>query len=176
MDDRSIGSIPGEIFASHGKKHPAVVTTLPTFSGMSIRRNLFAYTCRSRGMEEPMVYCCKATGRSGYETTLPLLKAHPETDCILYMREDLALGSLRVFSELAIPFPGNLEFIAIGDSALDFSEVCAPSLSVVSLPLEAVAAECTRIMHRQIHASGCGITSKVMPVTYIPRESCPNMR
>ena len=176
MDDRSIGSIPGEIFASHGKKHPAVVTTLPTFSGMSIRRNLFAYTCRSRGMEEPVVYCCKATGRSGYETTRQLLEDHPETDCILYMREGLALGSLRAFSEQGISFPGKLEFIAIADSALDFSEVCTPTLSVVHLPLEAVASECTRLMHRQIHAAGCGIASKVMPVTYISRESCPDMR
>ncbi len=174
MDDRSIGSIPGEIFASHGKKHPAGVTTLPTFSGMSIRQNLFAYTCRSRDMDEPLVYCCEPTARSGYEKTLELLKAHPETDCILYMREGLALGSLRVFSELKIPFPGNLEFIAIGDSALDISEVCTPALSVVHLPLETVASECTRLMHRQMHASGCGITSKVIPVTYISRESCPD--
>lgn len=176
MDDRSIGSIPGEIFASHGKKHPAVITTLPTFSGMSIRRNLFAYTCRSRDMEEPVVYCCKATGRSGYETTRQLLEDHPETDCILYMREGLALGSLRAFSEQGISFPGKLEFIAIADSALDFSEVCTPTLSVVHLPLEAVASECTRLMHRQIHAAGCGIASKVMPITYISRESCPDMR
>ncbi len=173
MDDRSIGSIPGEIFASHGKKHPAVITTLPTFSGMSIRRNLFAYTCCSRGMEEPVVYCCQPTGRSGYETTLQLLREHPETDCILYMREGLALGSLRVFSELQIPFPGKLEFIAIGDSALDFSQVCLPTLSVVHLPLEAVASECTKLLHRQMRAAGDSITSKVIPVTYIPRESCP---
>ena len=174
MDDRSIGSIPGEIFASHGKKHPAVITTPPTFSGMSIRRNLFAYACRSRGMDEPVVYCCQATGRSGYETTLQLLEDHPETDCILYMREGLALGSLRVFSELRIPFPGRLEFIAIADSAQDFSEVCIPALSVVYLPLEAVASECTRMMYRQIHAAGYKVTSKVIPVTYIPRESCPS--
>lgn len=174
MDDRSIGSIPGEIFASHGRKHPAVITTLPTFSGMSIRRNLFAYTCRSRGMDEPVVYCCQATGLSGYETTLQLMEDHPETDCILYMREGLALGSLRVFSERKISFPGKLEFIAIGDSALDFSEVCVPALSVVNLPLETVASECTRLMHRQLHSAGCKVTSKVIPVTYIPRESCPD--
>lgn len=174
MDDRSIGSIPGEIFASHGKKHPAVITTLPTFSGMSIRRNLFAYTCCSRGMAEPVVYCCEATGRSGYETTLQLLENCPETDCILYMREGLALGSLRAFSERKISFPGNLEFIAIGDSALDFSEVCTPALSVVNLPLEAVASECTKMMYHQMQADGGRITSRVVPVTYVARESCPD--
>lgn len=176
MDDRSIGTIPGEIFASHGKKHPAVITTLPTFSGMSIRRNLFAYTCRSRGMEEPVVYCCQAAGRSGYETTLQLLTAHPETDCILYMRQGLALASLRVFAELKIPFPGRLELIAISDSALDFSEVCLPALSEVYLPLETLASECVKLLYRQIHAPGGGVTSKVIPVTYIPRESCPDKR
>lgn len=176
MDDCSIGSIPGELFASHGKKHPAVVTTLPTFSGMSIRQNLFAYTCCSRGMEEPVVCCCEPTGRSGYQATLRLLETHPETDCILYMREGLALGSLRVFTERKLAFPGKLEFIAIGDSALDFSEVCTPALSVVQLPLETVASECTRLMHRQIHAPGFEITSKVVPVTYISRESCPDTR
>ncbi len=174
MDDRSIGSIPAEIFASHGRTRPAVVTSLPTFNGMNIRRNLFAYTCRSLGMEEPVLYCCDPTARGGYEMTLRLLEEHPETDCIFYMREGLALGALRAFTEKGIYFPGGPEFIAIEDAALGLSEVCLPALSVVHLPLEAVASECTRLMNRLLHSPGCEIASTVIPVTFIPRESCPD--
>ncbi len=172
MDDRSIGSIPAEVFASHNKKKPAVITTAPSFNGMSIRQNLFAYTCRMHRMEEPLAYCTEPSARSGYATTLRLLEEHPGTDCILYMREELALGALRAFQEKGICFPGNMEFIAIGDSAFGVSEVCSPSLSIVHLPLEKVAAECTRLLNRHLHGLENKPTSLVVPVTYIPRESC----
>ncbi len=174
MDDRSIGTIPAEVFASHGKKKPAVITTLPTFNGMNIRQNLFAYTCLSRNMAEPLIYCSEPCAKGGYETTLRLLEEYPAADCILYMREELALGALRAFTEKNICFPGSKEFIAIGDSALGISEISYPSLSTVHLPLEKVAAECTRLMSHQLHAFDYEVTSTVVPVTYIPRESCPD--
>ncbi len=175
MDDRSIGTIPAEVFASHGKKKPAIITTQPIFNGMNIRQNLFAYTCLSRNMEEPLVYyCADSFPIDGYETTLRLLKEHPEADCILYMREDFALGALRAFAEKGIVFPGNIEFISIGDSGVKISESCYPSLSIVYLPLEKLAAECIRLMNHQLHSFDNEVTASVVPVTYISRESCPD--
>lgn len=173
MDDRSIGAIPAEVFASHGKKRPALITTPPTFSGMSIRQNLFAYTCLSRNMPEPYVYHSDYSAKGGYEATFRLLDEHPETDCILYMREELALGAQRAFTEKGIHFPGDLEFITIGDSAMSISEICYPSLSAVHLPLEKVASECIRLLNHQLHTADHKISSIVVPVTYLPRESCP---
>ncbi len=173
MDDRSIGTIPAEVFASHGKKKPALITTLPAFNGMNIRQNLFAYTCLSRGMGEPLVYYSDSCPKGGYEATTRLLDEHPETDCILYMREDLALGALRTFGEKNIRFPGSLEFITIGDAGLPISETSYPSLSIIFLPLEKVASECIRLMNHQLHDFEHEITSCVVPVAYIPRESSP---
>lgn len=174
MDDRSIGTIPAEVFASHGRKKPAVITTHPVFNGMNIRQNLFAYTCLSRNMEEPLVYNSDSWPKGGYEATIRLLEEHPETDCILYMREELAFGALRAFAEKEIVFPGSIEFISIGDAGLKISEVSYPSLSLIYLPLEKVAAECIRLMSRQLHAFEQEVTTSVVPVTYIPRESCPD--
>ena len=75
MDDRTIGSLPAEIFASHGRKHPALITSPPTFNGMNIRQNLFAYTCQSLGMREAEIYRTDSSPRSSYEATLPLEQA-----------------------------------------------------------------------------------------------------
>lgn len=173
MDDRSIGTIPAEVFASHGRKKPALITTLPAFNGMNIRQNLYAYTCLSRNMGEPHVYYSDPSPKGGYEATNRLLNEHPGTDCILFMREDLSLGALRTFAEKGITFPGGLEFITIGDAGLPLSEITYPSLSIIFLPLEKVAAECIRLMNHQLHDFEHEITSCVVPVTYIPRESCP---
>lgn len=174
MDDRSIGTIPAEVFASHGKKKPAVITTMPSFNGMNIRQNLFAYTCLSRNMQEPFIYCSDSRPKNGYETTLKLLEEHPETDCILYMREDMAIGALRAFAQKGIVIPDKIEFISIGDSGMRISEISYPSLSIVYLPLEKVAAECIRLLNHHLHDFNHEVTSTVVPVTYIPRESCPD--
>lgn len=173
MDDRTIGSIPAEVFASHGKKHPAVISSPPSFNGMHIRQNLFAYTCQSLGMEETLICRSGDSPRSSYEATVKLLHEHPETDCIFYLREELALGALRAFSERGIRFPDDMELIAIGDSNQGISEVSSPTLSVMHLQLEHAASEIIDLLNSQIYASGCPVTSKVLPVTYIPRESCP---
>lgn len=173
MDDHTIGTLPAEIFASHGRKHPALITSPPTFNGMNMRQNLFDYTCQSLGMEEALVCRCGDSPKSSYEATVRLLQEHPETDCIFYLREELALGALRAFSEKHIRVPDDMELIAIGDSNLGISEVSSPTLSVVHLQLEHAASEIIDLLNSQIYAPGCPVTSKVLSVTYVPRESCP---
>ncbi|MDE7186732.1 MAG: LacI family transcriptional regulator [Lachnospiraceae bacterium] len=173
MDDRTIGAIPAEVFASHGRKHPALVTGPPTFNGMHIRQNLFAYTCQSLGMAEALVCRSGDSPKSSYETTVKLLCEHPETDCIFYLREELALGALRAFSEKGIRFPDDMELIAIGDANLGISEVSSPTLSVLRLQLEHAASEIINLLNSQIYSPGCTVTSTVLPVTYVPRVSCP---
>ncbi len=173
MDDRTIGSIPARIFASHGRKHPAVVSSPPTFNGMHIRQNLFAYTCQSLGMEEALICRTDFSPKSSYEETARLLREHPETDCIFYLREELALGALRAFTEKGVRFPDDMELIAIGDYNQEISEVSFPSLSIMRLQLELAASEIINLLNDQLYTPGCSVTSKVLPVTFIPRESCP---
>lgn len=173
MDDRTIGSLPAEIFASHGRQHPALITSPPTFNGMNIRQNLFAYTCQSLGMGAAAIYRSDSSPKSSYEATLRLLQERPETDCIFYLREELALGALRAFLEKGIRFPDDMELIAVGDSSLGISEVSSPTLSVVHLPLEQAASKIIGLLNRHLYTPSCPPASTVISVNYVPRESCP---
>ena len=140
---------------------------------MHIRQNLFAYTCQSLGMEEALICRTDFSPKSSYEETARLLREHPETDCIFYLREELALGALRAFAEKGVRFPDDMELIAIGDYNQEISEVSFPSLSVMRLQLELAASEIINLLNDQLYTPGCSVTSKVLPVTFIPREICP---
>ena len=140
---------------------------------MNIRQNLFAYTCQSLGMREAEIYRTDSSPRSSYEATLRLLQERPETDCIFYLREELALGALRAFLEKGIRFPNDMELIAVGDSSLGISEVSSPTLSVVHLPLEQAASKIIGLFNRHLYTPSCPPASTVVSVNYVPRESCP---
>lgn len=173
MDDKKIGTIPADTFFAHKKKRPAIITSEPTFNGMLMRTNLFTYTCTEYGMKLPILYQAANTQRGGYETTLKLLKETPDIDCIFYTGDTLALGALRAFYEQNISVPDKIEFISVGNNVLDQCEICCPSISVVYLPIENVAAQCFHLLYRLMSYQENGVQSIVLPVTYIARESCP---
>ncbi len=176
MDDRTIGTIPADVLASHGARKPAIISSPITFNGMLLRINLFSYICMEHGMQEPWIYYNENSKRGGYEATQRLLREHPDVDSIFFLGDTLALGSLRAFYESKIQIPSQLKFIAVGSSVLDQCEVSYPSVSIVYLPIEDVAVECLHCLYRLMNHQETERQSISLPVTYIPRESCPELK
>ncbi len=173
VDDAEIGAFPAEIFISHKKKHPALVTYPVTFNGMNLRNNVFCYKCEEAGLPAPPVYVAPAGLEGGYQATRDLLKDHPETDCIFYTSDILALGSLKYYAENDISVPDKIEFIATGNYEDDWCINCYPSVSVVRIPIEEMGAQCLRSLHSLMTYKKQDKESVRLPVTYIPRDSCP---
>ncbi len=176
MDDKTIGLLPAQIFASHGKKHPALLKSPATFTGMNIRTNVFEFQISESGMERPVAVTVNNTMKGGYFGALTLCRLAPLPDCLFCTSDSIALGALKAFYEKGIRIPDQIEIISVGSGRPEQEEYCVPSLSVISLPLEDMARECLRILSEALNTFQYVPVSIAFPTPYIARESCPTMQ
>ena len=54
MDDETIGRLPAEVFARHGKTRPAILKAPATFHGMEIRTSVFESRTQAARMDPPI--------------------------------------------------------------------------------------------------------------------------
>lgn len=176
MDDKTIGLLPAKIFAAHGKKHPALLKSPATFSGMNIRTNVFEFQISESEMERPVSVIVEDTMRGGYVGALTLCDLNPLPDCLFCTSDSIALGALKAFYEQGIRIPDQIEIISVGNGRPEQEEYCVPSLSVVSLPLEDMARECLKILSDSLSTFQYIPKSIAFPTPYIARESCPALQ
>ncbi len=176
LDDTRIGELPARAFGQHRCRHPAIITSPSTFSGMDLRWEAYARTCADCGMEPPAKIICGSGIRDGYLATRELLAGRPDTDGVLYSSDELAMGGLRYFHEAGVEIPGQVKLIALGYSSLKNTELSIPALSVVNIPIERAAARCLTILTRlmRYEPSDPSETESIVS-EYIPRESCPGV-
>ena len=175
MIDDEIGIIPANVFISHGKRRPAIITYPSTFPGMDIRINSFYDQCVQSGMSKPHTYTAEATLAGGYSATVQLFNEHPDTDCIFYASDILAIGALHYFNENHISIPKDVEFIAAGNYEDSWSGNCFPSISVVLLPIEEMATECLKALHSLMTYKELKEKTIYLKSHYIARDSSPDM-
>lgn len=174
MDDKTIGSLPARIFAKHGKKRPALLKAPATFNGMNIRTNVFEYEASQAGMEPPVSVQVNDSMRGGYEGALKLCGIHPFPDCLFCTSDPIAIGALKAFYHNRIEVPKQIEIISVGNGNIEHQEFSVPSLSVIQLPMERMAAACLKIVYEKLTAYEPDINSHKFPVEYVARESCPD--
>lgn len=173
MDDKTIGLLPANIFAAHGKKHPALLKSPATFSGMNIRTNVFEFQVSESAMERPVSVTVEDSMQGGYLGALTLCDLNPLPDCLFCTSDSIALGALKAFYEKKIRIPEQIEIISVGSGRPEQEEYCIPSLSVISLPFEDMAEECLKILSDSLTNFKYTPTSITFPTPYVARQSCP---
>lgn len=174
MDDKTIGSLPADVFFRNGCKFPAYITTPSTFNGMDLRKNLFSYVCSEHGMRLPIGLTCEHSPASAYQATKHLMESHPETDCIFYSSDFYSLGGLRYFQEKNIRIPDKMKVIAVGNDEPSLGAVMYPSLTAIYLPIEDIGVKCITLLLEQIHYHDVPTETTILPVSTVYRESCPD--
>ncbi len=174
MDDRTIGSLPARIFAKHQKKRPALLKAPATFNGMNIRSNVFEYETSQAGMEPPVSILVDDSMRGGYEGALRLCNIDPFPDCLFCASDAIARGALKAFYNNQIDVPGQIEIISVGNGNIEQQEFSIPSLSVIQLPMEQMAAACLQIVYERLTAYEFDMDNRKFSVSYVARESCPD--
>ena len=94
-------------------------------------------------------------------------------DCLFCTSDSIALGALKAFHEKGIQIPEQLEIISVGNGNPDQEEYAIPSLSVISLPMENMAAACLRTVYTFLSNGEYNASTFELPISYIARESCP---
>ena len=94
-------------------------------------------------------------------------------DCILCSSDNIALGALKAFHDKGVKIPAQIELISIGNGSKELEEYSIPSISVVSLPMEAMADACLTRISRAITDLSLAPDTREFSAEYIARESCP---
>ena len=84
----------------------------------------------------------------------------------------IAHGVIRAFWDAGIHPEDMPKLVAIGNGSEDVDRASVPSLSVVNLPMEKMAAECLALLLEIMSNSVTSPKSRMLETQYIARESC----
>lgn len=176
VDDVKIGSIPAEVFASRGHRKAAIITSPPAFSGMDVRINSFMSTAAKHNLEIVDVIYEDNSMPGGYSGAKRLLELEQRPDCLFCASDAMAIGALRRLHKAGIIIPDHLELISVGNGDRDLEEYATTSLSVVHIPMEKMAEACLRLVFDVLNHKIEPPHSIELPIHYIARESCGEMK
>lgn len=166
-----MGITAARIFAEHGCKHAAILTSPTVFTGMDMRISSFTAEAQASGMT---VFTLTSSNsmRCGYDAGLQFTGISPKPDCLFCLSDYLAIGVLRSFQETYIKIPGDIRVISIGNGDRELEEFARVKLSVIHLPMEDMAAACFKqaldLLDNRIRPPH----SVILATPYIARESC----
>lgn len=173
MDDRTIGALPARVFAGHSRKRPALLKVPATFRGMDIRTGLFEQECRLAGMAPPVAIPVSDDMEGGYKGASALCAADCLPDCLFCTSDEVAYGALKAFYQHAVRIPEQIEIISVGNGSPEQQKFSIPSLSVIYLPMEEMAAACLKTVYDSLTSFDLSVSAVEFPIRYIARESCP---
>lgn len=171
VNDRRMGALAARAFSSQKCRHVAALTFSSPFPGMDTRIDGFKAEAEKLGLSlHPAIYC-DSTMQSGYEAIMSLPEEEM-ADGIFCGSDAIAIGALRALHKREISVPEDVRVIAVGNGDKEQEEYCIPSLSVVHLPMEAMAKECLFMLLGLMDGKIAPPYSKELPFEYVPRESC----
>lgn len=174
VDDKKLGQLPAQVFASRGHRLAAIFSSTAVFSGMSIRVQSFIEEAQKYGLNN-VNYIVENSMMGGYEGARQLSYWSEMPDCLFCISDAIALGALRAFHEKKIKVPEDIEIISIGNDDIEREEYSFPSLSVAHVPIENMAEACFNLISSMLIDKTDKPSSIELPVRYIQRESCGNL-
>lgn len=169
MDNEEIGCMAAETLWNSGCRTVRMIASAISFPGAEDRNTAFVRKAEELGMGVLPTLFCDSSRREGCLTVLGL--EGPELPDGLFCSSDvLALGVLRGLYERKIACPETVKVLAVGNGEPEEAAFSIPSLSVISLPMEAMAEECLEILVDILkHKSGTCV--RKLPVQLLLRES-----
>lgn len=175
VDDAHMGALAARAFADQGCRRAVVLTSPPVFEGMEVRVQGFVLEGSAHGLTTADTIYCDNSIRGGYGAMHRFLRrpsGAEETDALFCGSSMIAHGVLRALWESGLPRTRWPKVIAVGNGSEEEDEYTTPSLSVVQLPMEQMAAACLRLLLDRLEGRDASPESHMLPVQYLPRESC----
>ena len=175
VDDARMGALAARALADSGCASAAVITGPSVFEGMEVRIQGFTLEAAHCGMACPAAIYCDNSVRGSYEAVRSRLAkewkgALPQG--IFCGSSMIAHGVIRAFWDAGIHPEDMPKLVAIGNGSEDVDRASVPSLSVVHLPMEEMAAECLALLLEIMSNNVTTPRSRMLETQYIARESC----
>lgn len=135
------------------------------------KQNGYYAGMRKHGCEKDelwMYECTESSHHGGYDTTVQVLKDHPDVQGIIYSIDLVAVGGVRAAHDMGYAVPEQLGLIGIDNSP--YGEICMPKLTTLNNRLEELSETAAAILREGLEGK---IQSKKMMLfsEIIERES-----
>lgn len=168
MDDRLATQIVVEYLAELGHRNIAHLVGPVELLANHRRSTGFVQTAENLGLTAREVVCHGIDEKAGYGAAAELLEGEPVT-AVYISSLRRAVGALRLFADRSVSVPDDISIVSNDDVAI--AEFLVPSLTTVSMPVEALGRTAIDEIVNQIN--GGTRRNVVIPSepTVIPRES-----
>ena len=175
VDDFEMGRMAAEAFVQAGCTDATVLTGPPAFIGMENRVHGFRNTCEQLGLTVNIERYCENSIAGGYRAFLRSYQKKKKASlpsAVFCGSAAIAHGVFRACYDTGLTAADVPKTIAIGNGAEDNDSYSIPSLSVINVPMEEMAAECLDLALGLINGEITEPQQRMLAVEYIKRESC----
>lgn len=177
VDDASMGALAARALCDSGCRTGVVLSSAPVFEGMNVRSHSFMLEGERHGMAVSEAPSCENSARGGYEAVKKLYQsAETPPEGLFCGSSMIAHGAVRALHELGYTSADRPRVVAIGNGQPELDALLVPSLSVVYLPMEEMAAECLRLLLDWMDGLITEPESRLLDVRYIARETCGEIK
>lgn len=171
LDSQAVDSLPIDVFHSHGKKTTQLLTYDFNYPNIENRKATFSRLAEKYGMEVYPPLTSRDSIKDGYKIGTELARSARLPECLCSFSQRVSYGLVRAFLDNGIRIPGDIEIISVGNGDDDAAAYMTPSLSVVAVSQDDVAKLCYKKLMQLLDGKEVEHTT-VVPVSYIPRETC----
>lgn len=176
MNDTLIGQLAADHLYQKGYRNPFILGSHVNFPGASMRREAFFAQMSTYGITIPDENIRNVTNSiaGGAE----FIYEHDMTgdriqsiDSFLCDSDAIALGLIHALQQYAIPVPETIGIIAIGNGDPQYTKYSNPSLTVINIPMEQMAASCYDLIKIHINNPDIKPTQIYFKTELIARKS-----
>ncbi len=150
VDNEAIGAFAANAMISDGCTSLIVVTDRTEFLHTRSRVNGFTTVCAQHGTSFQIIFSQDSSITKGAECIENISFENEKKGIFVCSSDHTAFGILKNLFSRKIDIPQNAEIISIGTDANDLYTCLTPSLSVILIPLEEMAYECTKVLAANI--------------------------
>jgi DNA-binding LacI/PurR family transcriptional regulator len=148
IDNFDAGKKAAMLLLNKGIKDIGVVHFKDPYLAMTLRSQGFIDTCIKHGIQfsDENVINTESSIQGGVLAAELFLKGKHLPKAIFCDSDSLAQGMLHIFNKNNIRIPEDSAIIAIGMGSPEASQYSTPSLTIVEIPFEEMAAECVKLI------------------------------
>lgn len=173
-DHRASAEKTVKLFAAKGHTRLAVITVENADLAMSARTSAVLAVCRENGIdiEDRFIIRCENSFAGGALAARKFLSLDKRPKALFCDSDFLAVGAAHVFNKEKVAIPGELEIIAIGMAEPDMTEFSTPSITVVAIPSEEMAADAIGLLYNLARGKIKTAVHRAWEPKLLVRDSC----
>lgn len=173
VDNLWVGRKAAELVAGKGYTESLLVVAEQRFLQTRRRTNAFLEVAAELGIQIPPEYIFSVDGNmaGGADAAVRYLSLKRKPKIMFCESDVLALGAIHSFLRLGVKIPDQLEIFAVSMLGGQETLYCVPSLSVIEIPNEKIAAQAVRLMLDMMKNGIAEPVHQVIACEMIPRDS-----